>query len=678
MTDKWRSWLVVFIALAWLFAVMFAYYVVHKPFGAENLLAILNALGDIFVALAIFGLAAALGRRLLSRLPFDDPLGAVILQTGFGLGIVSFATFALGLLGVLNPLLLWLALILSIFLLRSDLLATVRILQGIRMPVATRLERGLAVFSGFALALALLYALLPPTAWDAIQYHLIGPQLTLAQGRITPPPDNLSLSNPALVETLYLLVMALKGDVATQLVHFGYLLLALGLVMTLAQRYFSTRAGWLAVGLLLAVPSVWLVATWAYSDMALMFYTLAALTLVISYREKGRTSDAALAGVFAGMALGEKFTAAFVALALVLLIARPRRTALWPSAVFVICAAIVASPWYIRNWIFLGNPIYPFIWGGPFWDPFRTAWYSRFGTGLMNEPWRLVLVPWEMTVRGLEGGVEYQASIGPLLLAFIPLLLLTRNQRRPAATPALWWSVLVLYLAWLIGVAQSKLLSQTRLLFPAFPALALLAGDAFERLEQLTLPQFSLQRFATLLVGAILGLTALNYGLAFAADHPFTFLTGIESREQYLARQLGDYYTVTQFVNAQLPRDARILCLWETRAYYFQRDVNADAILDRFADLRYRYDDADGIAAYLRREGYTHVLLHRAGLDYMLQTGQDPISTQDTEVLNDLITRYLRPVYGNTPFQISAREDKPRLVGVDKETYALYEILPAK
>jgi len=36
---------VVLVALAWIFLVTFNYYIVHKPFGVENALAILSALG---------------------------------------------------------------------------------------------------------------------------------------------------------------------------------------------------------------------------------------------------------------------------------------------------------------------------------------------------------------------------------------------------------------------------------------------------------------------------------------------------------------------------------------------------------------------------------------------------------------------------------------------------------
>jgi hypothetical protein len=666
----------IFLSVLWIFAVTFNYYIVHKPFGSENALAVLNALGDALTMLALYALAAALGRRALRAFQFDSPLEEIVVHTGLGLGVIAFATFALGLLGWLNPILFWLLLLAALALLRDDLRATWCACRSLDLPRATCFECWLAWFVALALAVAFLFALMPPTGWDGLQYHLVGPQRALAQGRILPPGDNLSLNFPALIEMLFLAAMALKSDSAAQLMHWGYAPLVVGALLVFARRYLTIRAGWLAAAILFAVPSFLRTATWAYNDIALAFYSTVALFLTLDARAKKSVRTFALAGIFAGLAMGEKYTAAFVALALVALIVRPQR-ATWRAAfVFSISAGIVAAPWLIRNWIFVGNPVYPFVWGGWEWDAFRAAWYSRFGTGLLSDPLRLLLAPWEATVWGQEDTAYFQATVGALLLVLIPLGVLTAR-REPAdvrAPRAWWWFVGVLYVMWLIGVAQSKLLWQTRLLFPAFPVLALLAGEAFERLARLEVPQFSVQRFTMLVIGLVLGLTTFSYALAIAGDSPFAYIAGFESRRAYLTRALGSYYAAAEFANDKLSKDARVLFLWETRPYYFQRAVDEDAILDRWARL-HRLGDADSIAVELGVRGYTHVLLYRGGLDLILQTGYDPAPAEDMRTLQDFVTRYLRPVYGRTSFQIVTRGDKPAVLNAPEEPYTVYEIL---
>ncbi|MCX7841279.1 MAG: hypothetical protein N2559_17725, partial [Anaerolineae bacterium] len=233
---------------------------------------------------------------------------------------------------------------------------------------------------------------------------------------------------------------------------------------------------------------------------------------------------------------------------------------------------------------------------------------------------------------------------------------------------------LLLYLFWLLGVAQSKLLMQTRLLFPAFPAFALLAAIAYERLSALDMPQFSLQRFTRLVVLLVLGLTALGYAIGFASSSALAYLVGAESRAAYLTRHLGEYGAAMQFINTQLPREARILFLWEPRVYYAERAAQPDSILDAGAHWRWQYRDVDAIAAEWRARGYTHVLLSRAGLDFILQSGYDPVSLDDARALEELLARYATLVYGKTSLQIVMREGKPAVSNADKESYAIYRL----
>ena len=89
------------VATLWLFVVVFSYYIVHKPFSAENALAILNALGDVIVASLLLALGTAIGRRFTRGFAFSSPLEALVLSAGLGLGLMSLATLGLGLAGLL-------------------------------------------------------------------------------------------------------------------------------------------------------------------------------------------------------------------------------------------------------------------------------------------------------------------------------------------------------------------------------------------------------------------------------------------------------------------------------------------------------------------------------------------------------------------------------------------------
>ncbi len=165
-----------------------------------------------------------------------------------------------------------------------------------------------------------------------------------------------------------------------------------------------------------------------------------------------------------------------------------------------------------------------------------------------------------------------------------------------------------------------------------------------------------------------------SQALNLASDNALAYLAGFESREAYLTRHLDGYYAAIQFVNANLPANARVYFLWEPRSYYAERAVQPDAILDAWAHLRWQYHDVDSIAAALRERGYTHLLLSRSGLDFMLQTGNDPITLDDARALEALAARHLRQIYGKTPLEIVTRNDKPAVLGAADAPYAIYEI----
>jgi hypothetical protein len=690
---------------------MINYYIVHKPFSAENALALLNVLGDVVVVGALVALGAALGRRALRALTFDSPLDALVLQTGIGLGLLALATFVLGLV-VVNRWVFGALFALAAFWLRADLRAVWRDTRALHIPTPSRFERALAAFVTLALVIGTLVALTPPIAWDAQTYHLVIPQVALEQGRLTAPPDIVYFSFPSLGEMLFLAAMLLKGDIAAQVVHFVFLLLTLGAMFAFALRDFNTRVAWLACAILVAVPSLLVVSMWAYVDAMLAFYTFASFYVLRIAYERRDERWFALAGAFAGLAMGIKYTAVIVPVALLVVwivrnlveqralrLTADRRpptadcllppASRIPLAAYCLLLTAFAAPWYLRNWFFTGNPFYPFVFGGKYWDAFRAEWFSRFGTGLLNDPLQLVLVPWHATIYGVEGALGFEATIGPLLLMLVPLWVLgvrgsrfevqdsrtmhhaSRNTQYAIRDLFLFSSIL--YLFWLLGVAQSKLLMQTRLLFPAFPAFALLAALAYERLSAFDLPQFSLQRFARLVMLLVFGLTALGYAIGFASGGTFAYLVGVESREAYLARHLGAYGAALRFINTELPRDARIVFLWEPRSYYAARATQPDAILDAWTHLRWQYHDSATIAAELRARGYTHVLLHRAGLDYFLQSGYDPISLDDVRALEELLAR-ADQVYGKTPLQIVTREGKPAVLNAAEDAYAIYAL----
>jgi len=673
-------WLIaVSVAVVWVFAIYATYYWVHKPFSGANLAVLL----DIVVWLGLLLVATALGR--LSRRWFDGStlLEEIVFSAALGLGALSLLTFGLGLVGLFHRWLFWLLFLVLAVVLYPQMRALANQLRGGSiLPTGTRLQRTLALYLGFILAVAFFQCLTPPVAWDSQVYHLTGPKLYLQAHRLPVDIDIPYLGFPPLLEMLFTAGMLLKGDIVARLIHYTYGFLTLLALFALAERYFNRQVAWLSMAVFYSVPSLVLVSTWAYVDLGLIFYEFTAFYAFMRWLEargigpglpnpgRARADERdkrwlALTAVLCGLAMGVKYTSVILPITLALVIAlRVRQEGLKETGkallLFGLLAVVVASPWYLKNFFSTGNPFYPFLFGGTWWDEFRAWWYSRAGTGLASTaPWRLLVAPLEITVLGTQGKESYDATIGPVLLTAIPLLALVWRRIAPKERRVIGYALLIClvqYLFWLYGVAQSALLVQTRLLFPIFALLALLAGYTVDRLALLTRRAFSLQWFVTTVLLLALGLNAVSSALHFISDSPLPYVAGFESRESYLTRHLGLYYTTMVHINENLPPSARVLFLWEPRSYYCQRDCWPDALLDKFKHLTYQYRDAEGNAEYLHREGVTHLLLYQTGLEHILEARFDPITPDDMAALSVL------------------QEDHLRLIHDEGGAYLLYEL----
>ncbi len=661
MTPTRSNWLLPAGFIVWLFFVLASFFAVQKPFSAATAAAVGGVLLDGLVAGWLLLVALGLGLWGLAwlRLAGLSTGERLVFGVALGLGALGLLALAVGLAGGFNRLAAY-AITLMLTVAAAPQLR--RIWPALRRwRLAERPPRLAAFYLLIYALLALLAALLPPTDWDGLFYHLTGPKLYLEAGRVVGGLDVPHFSFPALMEMLFAWAMLLRDDVAAKLLHAGYGFLLAGLVYLTARRFLSDRAGWPALLILASMPLVATLAGWAYNDLALAFYQLSAVYWVIIWANQQTNSNSQftvhnspliMSGVLAGLAMGLKYTSFVTPLVIVIIIAgyaaRRPLFAVRAAAVFALPAALVAAPWYLKNWLFTGNPVYPFlfgIFGGHLWDGFRAGWYAAAGTGVGWQPATLLALPWLLTL-GVRDANFWDGRTGPLLLLFLPLLIWAGVSRRfagrptPPAAKILLAYALAHFAAWTAGVIWSQSLWQSRLLLPALAALAPVAGWVWSSLPAFDLPRFSLSRVVNMAVGLALALTLMDQSLITLKLNPLPYLAGLESRADYLTARLGAHYAALEAVNG-LPESATVVFLWEPRSYYCRRNCRPDSILDEFPHLVHLYGNAGAIAQHWRASGVTHVLIHRAGLDFMRR--QQPGAVDDA-VLAGLLQHHLEQI----------------------------------
>ncbi len=603
----------------------------------QTITPVMDSVVSVLVGAVVTAIGGGIGRRLIGRRGTDAERAA--LSVGIGLGALSAATLALGLVGLLRAeigaLLMFIVAVVFFRSIRVWMRDIRSALDALSTP--SRLSRWSLAFCAMALTFSFLQALAPATAWDSLVYHLKGPELYLASGRIDLPFDLPYLGFPQFQEMLFLLARLIGAPNVASL-HWVFAAATVLLVHSAARRIWGESNGWIAAAIFLSSQTIASLAGWPYVDLTLAFHVTAAFACIEHYRDDADPAWLRLAGAFTGFAMATKYTAVPAVAGLVIAVCAgsgPERRFLSRLIQFLVFAVLAALPWYLKNWVTTGNPVYPFLFDAPYWDAYRAGWYGRFGTGLaFTAPVRLLTAPIEATIFGVEGHDPYAATIGALYLMFVPVGFIIGRRLRPIRDMVIVCGVA--YLGWLAMIAGSALLVQTRLLFPVFPLLAVTAADGVEALRRSERLTFGVRRLVSLVIVASLALTAFGLVAEFGNRGILSILGGGQSSEAYRVSQLGWYALAMQEIN-RLPVGARVLFLWEPRSLYCRIDCRPDALLDRWWHDRRIIGSAGAIAATWRDRGITHVLFHRKGYEFIVDAEFDPISDDDQLALAELI-----------------------------------------
>src|SRR6185503_16910877 len=270
--------------LLWTGIIISAYYVVQKPGLLNALTGLADTLWTLIVAALLLFNAYGLGTRILQRLVLTsiDAVDHLLLGLGIGLGVLGLLglAFSAGQIARAPVFLLFLIGLTTFFVLKNDL-------QKLRDDVKAFAANWNLSFSQyslptkFAILLPFLFSflmtLVPPfEAFDALSYHLAQPARILQDGGLQ-AVDIVPFWYPNLTENVYLWALALQSERAPQILHLLWAFLSIILIWRWAVKIWNVEIGRKALLLLTTIASLPMLASWAYVDMALAYYAVAAL-----------------------------------------------------------------------------------------------------------------------------------------------------------------------------------------------------------------------------------------------------------------------------------------------------------------------------------------------------------------------------------------------------------------
>lgn len=556
---------------------------------------------DLILGMFVWAAATGAALRILKffRMEFGSAGERLVFSSAMGLGLFAYLIFLLGIFKALyaTPILVSVVLLFMFF------------IRGLAKEVSSgfsefhpgRLKFFPDALYILAAAVVLIFslagALAPPVGQDELCYHLMQPKNYVNAHAVYVVPYSTSALWPYLMEMLFTLGVLLRGPELAKFFHFAMFLNVVGAIYCFGRRFGADRTGFFAALIFLLTPAVFVQASFAYVDNALACYAFLAVYALFVYSKNGKLSWAALAGVMTGLTISVKFIGLFIVppavLAFFWFIFRgflPRKKLFTHAVFFLAAVAVFGGVWYLRSWLLRGNPVFPFYsrwFGGHGWQ--IATYVDSHGRG--QDLFSFLLLLWDTALHPGWFGGEH---IGPMYLALVPLAFFLRPM------PAVVKFTLVL------GACFTTLWfivdPNIRFFFPALAIFSIGAGTVMVYLTEAK--QGRAKKWAEALF-VLMFVVQASFAVYHFKDSVGLWLGG--NPQRYISNR-DRSFVAAKMLNPEFGPKDKIISIGEVRGYYFNAPFTIEGEVNRFTDYSSKFGSVDEVVAFLKQEGFTHVL----------------------------------------------------------------------
>jgi hypothetical protein len=472
---------------------------------------------------------------------------------------------------------------------------------------------------------SVLWALAPTIRFDALSYHLGVPSIYVRAHGMVPVPEDYASFWVHYAEMLYTLALVLAGQPLPGLIHLIFGLLTAGLTFCLGRRLLGYRQGLLAAVLLFSAPIVSYETGTAYIDLIVTFYVFSTIITGMLWWTDQNPRWLILCGVFLGFSIGMKVSTLplllpfIFVMATLLVVYQKFSPALIRSLLHIsIPAILIASPWFIRDYLWSGNPIFPMlnsIFHSPLW--IGADIFTNGGNWLTIG--KIITLPWTLTI---NSNLYYrEGSWG--MLGVLPLLSLPWIYSwYPKYSRALRYTLLALFCMTAIGtILLFRESSLARYLQPMFPLMSVLSVANLWGLWRLVsnkkFGRYSIIICYTLgfayLYSTRLALTVRSWDIP--ERFPYTVAFGLEEPQHFLSRALP-VYDALQYLNNQGDGNHKVLSVDNEFRMYTTSQIYGTNLSLQVANILKAKDQQD-FTNFISDQGFDYLLVNlpRARLD---------------------------------------------------------------
>ncbi|HEU4835105.1 MAG TPA: glycosyltransferase family 39 protein [Pyrinomonadaceae bacterium] len=637
-----------------LLAVTYAHLHVAGSETYAGLLAPLDRLFDLTLAVTISFMLASLGLALarLLKLSWSNTAETISISLFLGTGVFGLAVLGLGLLGLLKPVPVLILCALSIIISRAEMRRLIDLVRGATTTFVSEPDLKLTTLVFLCvMALLLIRAATPPHVFDEVIYHLPVTRDFVNQARVFPSFNNSMGNQPFLIHMIYAVCLLAGSDIAAKFFSLGLSFATALALYGFCERYITRRVAAIAVFVFFAAGMVVEVAATTRVDVIVAGMLFVTTYAMINYLHTGQRNWLWTSALLAGFSLGIKHSAALwlVVIGVMYVIeSLVKRRAGFANTVkygiaYVVIALAVASPWYAKNYAWFGNPVYPFFTG-------EVASYGPEGLRYFNSEDERKLDAHFDVVRKENPGV---VKVAEEAIARSASMQLERHPMRPwevylkpntylmaearhypnylfLVLPLSFFMIRQRWLVWLLALSICYFVLATwsswiaRYLLPAYPALTILTAytlvTAGNWLKGKMAPLHKLPVYLILLALTFVIATSLKSVLG--RGH-LGFIAGTTSRQDFMRG--FTYYRPVDFINTQLPADARVMSIGAQMLYGLQRPYLSDETwyTTKWRRLLVHNNSLNDVHQDLKRQGINYVLFDPGVYLFAAQMGLD-------------------------------------------------------